>query len=223
MSVSVNPTPLANLAPLQATRPGTVEAVNQPLYDFATYAFAGTTQQYRFFALPQGQGTPPKTLADTNMTLAGQLPAGTSFEVRAIEVAVFPGVLPALGQQNSAGAAGVAQFVNDVWTLFRNGYLSMRILAKDYLQVAPIGQFPYTKELSLAGFQSDTTTAGAAQLNRVAYAAFGGQQFAITPVLLTPNLNFDVTLNFPTTTALPSGVDARLGVILRGIYNRNSQ
>lgn len=212
---SVNPTPLAMQGQYTAVRPGQVEAVNEPLYDFQTYALAGTTQAYRFFSVPVGQSG--KTYEDTNMELAGQLSAGTRFEVRAIEIALFPGVNPS----PAVSATAVSAFPNDVYTIFKAGYLQFNILAKPYLRTGPLGNFPFTKRLDGFAALSDTTTAGATGASRIAYAAFGGQQFQITPVMLDSNMNFDVSLNFPTTAAISA--NARIGVILRGIRSRLSQ
>ena len=64
---------MQELSKYAVNRPGMEEDIFQPLYDYQTYALAGTTSEYQFFQVPQGQGG--KTLADTNMDSAGQLPA----------------------------------------------------------------------------------------------------------------------------------------------------
>src|SRR6267154_2508709 len=64
-------------------RPGAVEVVYQPFYDYQTYPTAGTTQ-ILFFQVPTGQSS--KTLGDTNMTLAGQMPSPTTFLIDNIQV-----------------------------------------------------------------------------------------------------------------------------------------
>lgn len=217
---SVTPTPLSQQNNFSPVRPGEWEAVNEPLYDYQTYALAGTTQAYRFFATPVGQSS--KTYGDTNMELSGQLSAGVAFEVRAIEIAVLPTINPSVAATVPTTTAGAAAFVNDVYTLFKaDAWLQFNILSKPYLRLGCLGNFPFTKRLDGFAAYSDTTTAGATQMNKVAYAAFGGQQFQVTPVKLFPNMNFDVTLNFPSTTAVSANV--RLGVILRGIKTRLSQ
>ena len=108
---SVVPTPLAQQNNFSPVRPGEWEAVNEPLYDFQTYALAGTTQSYRFFTTPVGQSS--KSYADTNMELAGQLSAGVAFEVRAIEIAVLPSINPSVAATVPTTTAGVAAFVID--------------------------------------------------------------------------------------------------------------
>lgn len=213
---SVAPTALRSQRRLLAVRPGQMEAVNDDLYDSATYALAGTTTSYTFF-----QSIVGKTLADTNMTLNGQLPAGLTFEVRAIEIFMFPGVNPSAAATVPTTTGGVNNFINDVYTLCKAGYLQFNILAKPYLVQAPIGRFPPSQKLTVEAALSDTTTAGATQARSIGYAAWSGAQFKVTPVLLTSNLNFNVQLFFPTTTAISA--DAKLFVVLRGIKNRLSQ
>jgi len=214
------PYPIADDPRFSPIRPGEWEVVNEDLYDFQTYPLAGTTG-LTFFAVPRGQGT--KTTADTNMDLAGQISAGLLFNVRAIEIAFFPGVLPGRGQLNSAAVGGLDGFINDVWSVGIGGWMQMNILAKPYIQVAPLARMPFSGRLEGWGSQSDSTTPGAAQLTRTSYGSWGGMIFQITPVDLISNINFGVTLNWPTAVPLPSGVNGRIGVILRGTKRRVSQ
>ena len=157
-------------------------------------------------------------LAGTRIT---PTPAGLTFEVRAIELHVFPSINPSAAATVPTTTAGVNAFINDIYTLSRNGYLQFNILAKPYLVQAPIGRFPPSQRLEVAAALSDTTTAGATQARSIGYASFGGATFKITPVLLTSNLNFNVQLVFPTTAAISA--DAKIFCVLRGIKNRLSQ
>lgn len=217
--MNVNPTPLNAQAANRGFRPGQAEAVNEDLYDYQTYANAGQTQ-LTFFNTPIS-GT--KTLADTNMSLAGQLPNGNRFEIRRIEIEFFSGVLPGLGQQNSAAATGIDDFANDLYTVMKSGSVTLTLLNKPYLRFAPIGKAPVTHGISGAASSSDTTTAAAAQLTRTSYWRLSGEPLDITPVNIEPNMNFGVSINWPSAVALPSGIDGRIGVILRGILTRSSQ
>lgn len=196
---------------------GQVEGIGASLYDFQTYANAGTTTQYTFFQIPIGQSG--KTKADTNMESAGSLPSPKNFLVQSIEVLFFPGVSPAV-----TGAIAAAQGVNDTWVISKAGYLEFFIGSKTYLTEAPIGRFPPKTGMTGFAAMSDSTTAGATQSNRIAYSTMAGKPYELFPwILLQPTQNFNVTLNFPTTTALPSGQDAKIGVVLHGILYRNSQ
>lgn len=192
---------------------GLTETIYSPLYDFQSYALAGTTQSYNFFQVQNGQSS--KTLEDTNMESAGQLPAGKSFIIEAIQVVMFPGVGASV-----QGAQAVSAFLNDMYTLGKAGYLKLFIGSKDYLIDGPIGKF--TQQFGLVGFSSvaDVTTAGAALQHRDAMGQWRGARYEITPVVLKPNTNFSVSLNFPTTTAISANL--RLGVILDGHLARRA-
>lgn len=206
---------LAQLQTYAVNVAGQVEGVGASLYDFQTYANAGTTTQYTFFQVPVGQSS--KTKADTNMEAAGSLPSPKNFLVQSIEVFFFPGVNPSV-----YGAGAVSAGINDTYIISKAGYLEFFIGSKTYLTEAPIGRFP--PKNGLAGFAaaSDTTTAGASQQYRTAYSTMAGKPYELFPwILLQPTQNFNVTLNFPSTTAISA--DARIGVVLHGILYRNSQ
>ena len=192
---------------------GLTETIYSPLYDYQSYALAGTTTAYSFFQVQLGQSS--KTYEDTNMESAGQLPAGKSFIIEGIQVVMFPGV-----NASVQGAQAVSAFLNDVYTLGKAGYLKLFIGSKDYLIDGPIGKF--TQQFGMSGFSSvtDTSTPGAALQHRDAVAAWRGQYYSITPVTLKPNTNFNVSLNFPTTTAVSANV--RIGVILDGHLARRA-
>lgn len=215
-----NMQPIPGLDQLQAynvNRAGQIEGIAASLYDFQTYANAGTTTQYTFFQVPVGQSS--KTLADTNMEAAGSLPSPKSFLVLGIEIRFYPGLSPSV-----IGAASANDFSNDAYAFSKAGYLNFFIGSKSYLTEAPMGRFPADTGLSGWAGLADTTTAGAGQARKVSYAQMAGKPYDMNPpVLLVPTQNFNVTLNFPSTAALPSGQDARVGVVLKGIMYRNSQ
>lgn len=196
-------------------RPGQLEVVKQPLYDYQTYPAAGATQ-LTFFAIPKGQSG--KTLADTNMEVAGSLPNPKKFLVLGIEVFFIPGPNPSA----AAAAPGVDNFVNDVWTVFKStGYLEFFIGSKAYLD-APINMFPAVTRLAGFAGLADSTTAGANQFTRTSYASSAGQPFGLKPpLMLEPTQNFTITLNFPTAVAISA--NGRIGVHLKGLLYRNSQ
>lgn len=198
------------------------EAVRQSLYDFTAYAAAGQTQ-LTFFALPVGQSS--KTLSDTNMSLAGQLPANQEFLVQSIEVLFLPTV-PAVAAANPSafGAQAVAAGVNDAYIVSRTGNLTFTIGSKPYLQEAPLGRFPAKTGLEVRAALADVSTAGANFQSRIAFARATGRPYLLSPadLRLTSTQNFSVTLNWP------EGVQAitnagRIGVILDGVLYRRSQ
>lgn len=208
---------LDELSKYNVNQPGAVEGVRQSLYDFQTYATAGTTSM-NFFQVPQGQSS--KTKYDTNMEIAGSLPAPKRFLIESIEVYIFPG---SAINFSGAGAATRKGHADDVYALAKSGWLDLFIGSKSYLTEAPIGRLPPTtgvkvnSAIALAG-------SGAAQMEGYDYAVPGGALYRMEPpILLVPTQNFSITLNWPSAVATPSGADARVGVVLKGILYRNSQ
>jgi len=204
---------LEELNQYNVNRAGQVEAIKASLYDFQTYAQAGQTQ-LQFFQTPKGQGG--KTFADTNMTLAGSLPAPMSFLVECIEIYFFP------ANAISATGAVVAENWNDMYDVGKSGWLELFIGSKPYLDEAPLMKFPPRTGLTGQSSLSDTTSAAASRVTVVDYASFGGPVYEmIPPILLVPSQNFNVTLNWPAAVAI--SLAGRIGINMGGILYRNSQ
>lgn len=205
-----------DLAKYRVNRPGQLEIFRQSLYDFQVYAAAGQTQ-LTFFQVPVGQST--KTKADTNMTLAGQLPAGQQFLTQSIEVYFFPGtIVPGVGPVANL----IDGFVNDVWAVYKGGWVEFTVGSKVYLTEAPIGRFPPKTRMDGWSSENGNTTAGAALYTRTSYATPAGRPYPIDPfILLESTQNFSVALNWPAAVAVTNA--GRIGVILDGLLIRNSQ
>lgn len=216
-----SPPSLAELQNYDVNRAGQIEAVSQTLYDFQTYAQAGQTS-LTFFQNPVGSGG--KTLADTNMLSAGQLPAPQMFLVESIEVLFFPDGTAA-SKPSFQGADVLSAFLNDVYAVSKSGWLEFFIGSKPYLREAPIGRFPSKTRLEVENSVATNLTTGAATQTLNSYAAFGGRPYFLkAPILLKPNQNFQVTLNWPAALALAATTTtARVGVVLDGFLYRNSQ
>lgn len=203
-------------------RTGEYEVTRQTLYDFQSYATAGATS-FSFFQQPVGQSG--KTLADTNMELAGSLPAPKYFLVESIEIHLFPGVNPVTA--GSGSALVPTNFANDMYTLLKAGYLNFFVGSKTYLNEAPIGRFPPKAARLDAAFASGSSIYAAAAATpsvQMDYASWTGRPYFVNPqIMLAPTQNFNVTLNFPTAVATPSGQNARIGIVLDGLLYRLSQ
>lgn len=191
----------------------TVEELAWSFYDFETYAAAGQTS-LSFFQNPVGQAG--KTLLDTNMEAAGQIPRGQNFLVEAIAVEFFSGA----AIETVAVTIGAIGYADDHVTFNENGILDFVVGSKSYKKEAPLGVFP--QQYRLNGFSSAATT-GAANSVLVEYAQNCGVLHSIVPVRLTSNQNFVVTLSWPVVIALPSTVNGRVGVRLIGRLYRNAQ
>lgn len=187
--------------------PGVVESIWQPLYDYQTLLAAGATSQ-AFFQVPIGQSG--KTLTDTNMELAGQIPKGQTFQITGVQVELYPGV--------DVDAAARNQFANDVYNFYKTGSLILRIGSKEFIRQGNLMSFPPVSRL--AGDSSVTTTV-AATTQSISYFSAAGREFTIEKLLLESSQNFGVTLN--NLAAMPSGQNARIGVKLNGFLFRNAQ
>lgn len=211
--MSQNLPTLQELDKFNVNRAGQVEGIRQSLYDFQTYAQAGQTG-LTFYQVPIGQSG--KTKADTNMEVAGSLPAPKRFLVESIEVHFYP------GNPISATGAIVAENWNDVYDVSKSGWLDFFIGSKSYLTEAPIGRFAQSTGLQGTGAVADSTTAAASRVTVIDYARFGGMPYLMQPpILLVPTQNFNVSLNWPTAVAI--AVAARIGIVMKGILYRNSQ
>lgn len=193
--------------------PNATEAIYQPLYDYQAYAQAGQTSLV-FFQVPQGQSS--KTIADTNMELAGTLPQGKKFLVQAIEVAFFPGVATGTLTVPTAPA-----FVQDVYAFAKSGHLQFFIGSKPYLDEAPIGVFGQTFGLEGFAALADSSTAGATGNETIQYAKLASSVYQITPVTLDSQRNFKITMDWPSAVSISAA--ARVGVRLLGTMYRDAQ
>ncbi len=211
----MNPPSVSELNKYNVNRAGQAEGIAQPLYDYQAYGAGGQTS-LTFFAQPIGQGG--KTLDDTNMESAGQMPAPKEQLVTGIQVVFFPA-----GNPGSFGAQVAADNWNDAYSVFKSGHLNFFVGSKSYLQDAPVGKFSNDFRLAGAAAVSDASTAGANMQSMIDYASFAGPTYNISPVRLTSNQNFNVTLNWNTAVALPSGNPGRIGIILMGFQYRLSQ
>ena len=204
------------------THPDGKEGIAEPLYDFQTYD-SGSTLSIKFFQTPIS-GT--KTKADTNMELAGQLPAGHKFSTDVLEIHVLPGSnATSYVRQDpvkTATALTAPNFANDVWALLSTGWLEFKVGSKVYL-TAPLIVFPPATGLGITpALAVENTNTTVLNLATVDYARLVGKPFEFRPrVPIDAVTAFDVTLNWPAAVTLPSGFDARIGVVLKGVRFRN--
>lgn len=228
----------ADFQAARVTNPAQSEVVRQRLYDWQLYPAAGS-QQLSYFQSQVGQSlttalgataNTPKTLWDTNMPLGGQLPSGTQYLVESIEVAFFPGsvstantfTVDALTFFLAAASAVPTAQVDDVSNFYQSGLLEFNILQKTYLRETPLVAFPPKAYIDIAGFIA-SNSATTAEVG-AALAGARGRPYYIDPkLLLQPAMNFEVLLKWPGLVPMPSGFNARCGVILDGCFMRASQ
>ncbi len=207
-------------------KPG-MEVYGESLYDSAAYAAAGQTF-LTFFTTPLGAGTgvggAAKTFSDTNMESAPGLPSGQEFLIKTMDIIFEPSIPSVVAAQPAAfGAQAIAVAVNDAWIFWRQGNLQLFIGSKAYCQEAPLMKFPPKAFFGIDAALSDSTTAGANQQSRIAFATARGPTYQIFPwILLVSNVNFKVTLGWPEGVAAISN-PGRVFVSLGGLHYRNSQ
>lgn len=228
----------ADFQAARVTNPGQSEVVRQRLYDWNLYPAAGVSQ-ISFFQQPVGQGITTalggavgsgKTQHDTSMSLGGQLPSGQQMLAESIEVIMYPG---AVATANTYTPAAVKSFAtvaalttsnssNDVNTFYQSGLLELNILAKNYLRETPLGAFPPKAYLNVnAALASNSATTSEVGLSQ---AHGAGRPYYLSPnVLIQPAVNFEVLLRWPAAVAMPSGFNARVGVVIDGFVMRASQ
>lgn len=217
--------PILTSAALQnhVTQLATQDIIWSPLYDSVSYVTAGQVQ-LTFFTTPQGQGTTTapsatgtKTLADTNMTAAGQLTKGNAFYMTGQELVFYPGENP-----ESAAATTINDFINDTWVFSKAGYLTLTIGSnRTYLQDGPAAMFPPVTRLAVAA--ALTGWAVTNSLVEIGYGVLAGECYTIVPVYIEATLGFQETLSYPAAVALVSANNARVFSRMRGYLNRNAQ
>lgn len=204
------------------------EGIRQTLFDSAIYPAAGSTQ-LSFFSTPIGQGTSAftgvKTASDTNMTLAGQLPANQYFLATAIEVLFLPATpTVTAGMPAAFGAQAVAASVNDAYIFRRSGNFNLTVGSKPYLQDAPMMKFPATADFKIDAALADVSSAAASLQSRIAYGRSEGRPYILNPgnILIPSNQNFGVTLSWPEGLQAIAN-PARVMVSFQGYLYRRSQ
>ena len=194
---------------------GVVDVIAEPRYDTVTLLAAGGAL-LTFFAVPLGQGVSSygaagtaKTKSDTNMDLAGQLPAGYTFTILGFRMG-FPWNLT----------------LADVQLAFNGAFFEFVIGAKPFLtcpaRCLPSGNGPFG-DIDAAAAPTQLVTSGYPAMSN----SFG---IGRKPLMLSPTSNFRATLNWPgltqaVTTAIAGAAVAGLPITiyLDGILARPAQ
>ena len=209
------PPQIAALRKYNVNRAGQYEVIWQPLYEYQTYPTTGQTL-LTFFQ--NTVGSVAGGLSATNVRAAGQFPRPQEFLVTGIQVTFEVGAAIAVD-----AIARVQTNWQDAFDVANGGNLDLFIGSKSYLTDSPIGVFPQVYGIGGAGDTAAATTTAATDIAKVLdYARPLGKYYAITPIKIPANQNFNVTLNWPeglvtVTTA------ATIGVRLDGFLYRLSQ
>lgn len=212
-----------DIATWDVNRRGEYEGIRQSLYDILTYAQAGQTQ-LNFFQVPVGQAA--KTLDDTNMDLAGQLPSPKNFLAQSIEIYLLVD-LDVVTVDNAADTdITPPEFANDIYDVLESGHLNFAIGSKSYLTEAPLMRFPpktrVQTEHAFGGTMKQAAAADEIAMVFSDYATGVGRPYTLAPpIRLIPTQNFKVELNWAAAVAVSKAF--RVGVVLDGILYRESQ
>jgi hypothetical protein len=205
------PSPSQINAEYSVNVPNMSYATYEPLYDYQTKTQAATPEQ-RFFVDPVGTGG--KTIADTNMELSGQIPAGQRFVITGIQVELYPDV--AINGTTASNA-----FLEDVYEFYRNGALILRIGSIEIIRQGNLMKFAPVNRLSgtaAVGVANDATGAAILHSSQV-YGQAAGREYAVNNIELLANQNFSVSL----VNGSALSATARVGVTLNGWKYRNAQ
>lgn len=205
---------LKNAARFLGGKPGQVEGVRQTLYHFQNYPLGGANA-LTFFQTTAGQAA--GGLEDTNMQVAGTLPAPQAFLCTSIEIYFFPTVPVSYVPAAAAALVGV----NDTYNVLRSGFLRFALMSKDMVTEAPLMRFPPKARLEVNMAYSDQTTPAADLFAKAGYASGTGAIYRLDPaVTIGTSQNFSVVLGWNTAVALTAGTQARIGVVMDGITYR---
>ena len=196
---------------------GMMEAITQPLYSYQSYPSAGSASPLVFF---QSQPVGTITAEDTNMQLAGQLPAPQKFLIQGIGVDYLSGLTAA-----RFGAESANGMLNDFYQVMKRGLFTLTIGSKNYLNFTTMLFAPPRAHIGGMAAVADATTAGANLQSMVQIGYTEGDVFKPRPILIEASQNFQCSISYPGgAQAIPSAdAAARIGVILYGTLYRPVQ
>lgn len=168
-------------------------------YDEATMA-AGTLV-HRLFTNPLGAGG--KTLDQTNLTIAGQIPQGQQMDVRAVKV------------MYTTSAARATADVQTYYTLLRSTTVSVKLANKESM-----GQWTLQELLGLSSAFAMTPTAAGDNIPLIS-PRFHGIFPLNKPITLAALTTFEVTMQHHVAPGAALNGD-RLKIALSGILTRVS-
>ena len=206
--------------------PGVDEVRRALLWDSVHRAAAATwAGNVQFFTNPIGSlaglAGAPKTLLDTNMVSAGQIPARNTFEIWDVRIGVTADLI---------GVADVAtvpialqEYVSD---MAYGAAFSLFIDGKTVLDVAPIAILAPGYGITSHGFANNFPVAAPAAGGGAMGAQFGSPNgtslwgLAPYPLVIKPSQNFQVQLFFPNAITIPAVTASRVWVHFDGVLRK---
>jgi len=233
-----------NLNAFSVFDPSNVRVYRQALYDSVLYPTAGGLA-FALFSVPKGQGagvtgtTAPgavagtaKTIDDTNMQLAGQMPTGLMQLVTSIELEFIPGsvstantytpqtpysfvAVPTAQVPISAGA------VNDFNAVTQSGVVTLVINQITVVQENGLFRFPCRNRRGMGEAALASNSATTSSLAMASPYADGDPYDLPAPIRIAPNVAFGLTVSYNAVVATPTGFNGRLRAWLNGLQFQN--
>lgn len=147
---------------------------------FDTVALTAAGVDYSLFQTPIGGGATPKTIAQTNMTLGGQIPQGQKFIITKLKFFYVSAAVKAAANE---------QTLND---FLAQGVIRIFITGKDAIYSKSVQEV-----LGQTIIWSDVALAASAPFSR-SYSWYTGVDTLKTPITLAALTNFEVRLTTPT-------------------------
>lgn len=217
--------PPDELAEYSSEIAGLNEARRWALYDTVSFAAAASVSgTVKFFSTPLGQGTTPKTLLQTNLRQAGQLPARQAMEVWDIRVQCHLGGI--------FGSITTLTILNNFYKaidqLLYGAFVEVKQAQKTDLEISPLA-------ILSAGYGVTGIQWGGSNITAGADAGGGAVLFnnghpsraalwnmAPLPIIILPQRTFEFNVTWPTAVALPAGVTLDVIVHLDGLLHRGA-
>lgn len=177
------------------------------LYDSIELPNAGAiSSENLFFSVAQGGA---KSRSMTNLTQAGQLPAGTLFYPEFIQFALF-------GVTYTADGAGLD--ISVINQLQKLGNVEFIVSNKVYFE-APLSIMPVSYGLNVPHFAQTAAADALIPVNNGPKGTYKGYALGFDKVIQS-NEDFKVRLVFDDTVTLTTGANTRLYVNLGGQWQR---
>ena len=206
--------------------PGIDEVRRAVLYDSVHRAAAATwAGNVQFFVNPIGSlaglAGVAKTLLDTNMVSAGQIPSRNAFEIWDIRV----GVTMALAGVIDVATVPIAmqQYLND---MAYGAAFQLFIDGRPVQEIAPLALLAPGYGISTHGFAQNTPVlagaAGGGAMSGQIGSPNGTSLWGLAPYpqVIKPNQNFAVQLFFPAAVTIPAVTSSRVYVHLDGVLRK---
>ena len=194
--------------------PRQYEVIGAPLFDQSQTYTSATTTQINFFSTVPGN----KFLG--NIQIAQQLPAGISFNIYAVRFITFLEPFSLVMSGTGTVQTGLA---DDLFKLYTQGYFSLSILNKLYLE-CPLWMLAPGAGLFGNAIFGTAAAGAAAQFSNWGSPDPRSVHTLAQPIVIPPQTNFNPIATWPNGAVTLSGQSpVRVGLVLDGEVIRPKQ